>query len=318
VYDNGVALCGFQMDSISYDETRYLNAHIDYKMKANGGSYVQHISALPGYNNGVYKKFKNDGVVNLMDGKAHLIKIEVKDCAGNTTVVQFNVINKDVANTRCKDSIAMNSSQYFLPNALNAFDNGEVRFTLPTNALYDSIHFKYSKTTSTNANVYSGTHIVHYANVPVHSYFTIQLKATKAVLPAFQNKMIIKRLYTGGKFDVVKAKRTNDWYSADFRGFGNFILLYDNVPPIITPISIKDGANLSKATGFSFTIKDENEELQNFKATIDDKWILCSNDKGVTFKHKFDEQTPPGNHVLKIYVEDAAGNSAEKTINFIK
>ncbi len=318
VYDNGVALCGFQMDSISYDETRYLNAHIDYKMKDNGGSYVQHLSALPGYNNGVYKKFKNDGVVNLMDGKVHLIKIEVKDCAGNTTVVQFNVVNKDITNTRCKDEFAVNRSQYFLPNTLNAFDNGQIKFTLPQNALYDSIHFKYGKGSATYPNMYSPVHLVHYASVPVHSYYTMQIKANANLPETFKNKMIIKRLYTGSKFDVVKAKQNGDWYSGDFRGFGNFVLLYDNVAPTITPVGIKEDANLSKAAGFSFMIKDENEELKNFSATIDGKWIVCSNDKGVTFKHKFDEQTTPGNHQLKIYVEDAAGNSTEKIYNFIR
>ena len=32
LFDNEKAIIGFQMDSISYDETRYLNAHIDYKL----------------------------------------------------------------------------------------------------------------------------------------------------------------------------------------------------------------------------------------------------------------------------------------------
>ena len=31
--DNNQPVTGFQLDSISYDETRYLNAHIDYKLR---------------------------------------------------------------------------------------------------------------------------------------------------------------------------------------------------------------------------------------------------------------------------------------------
>ena len=38
----------FRMDGISYNDTRYLNAHIDYKTKTTGGPYIQHLSDLPG------------------------------------------------------------------------------------------------------------------------------------------------------------------------------------------------------------------------------------------------------------------------------
>jgi hypothetical protein len=318
LYDNDVALCGFQMDSIGYDETRYLNAHIDYKMKTNGGSYVQHISELPGYPNGVYRKFVNDGVVNLMDGKTHNIKIVVKDAAGNATTVQFNVVNKDIANTRCKDSINIISTAHFLPNITNVLDRDDIFFYLPPNAMYDSLHFKYGKTGGKFIGIYSDVHQVHTASVPVHSYFTMNLKAKGVVPENAKQRMIIKRLHSGGKFDAVKATLKGEWYSADFRGFGNFVLINDAIPPTITPVGIKEGANLSKASGFSFVIKDENEETKNFKATLDGNWLLFINDKGVTYKHKFDEQTQPGPHQLKIYVEDEAGNSTERVFNFTR
>ncbi len=41
IYFDGLPLSAFQLDSISYDETRYLNAHIDYKTRAAGGSYYR-------------------------------------------------------------------------------------------------------------------------------------------------------------------------------------------------------------------------------------------------------------------------------------
>jgi len=34
LYENDIPVSGFKMDSISYDDTRYLNAHIDYRYKA--------------------------------------------------------------------------------------------------------------------------------------------------------------------------------------------------------------------------------------------------------------------------------------------
>jgi murein DD-endopeptidase MepM/ murein hydrolase activator NlpD len=318
IYDNEKPICGFQLDSIGYDETRYLNAHIDYKMKAKGGSFVQHLSELPGYPNGVYKKFNGDGVINLMDGMAHNIKIIVKDAAGNATTLNFAVINKDIANTRCQDSVNIITTARFFPNLVNVFDHDDIFFYTQKNTLYDSINFKYGKTGGKFVGIYSDVHQVHVASVPMHSYFTMNLKSKGFVPDADKQRMIIKRLYGGGKFDAVKATLKGEWYSANFRGFGDFVLIYDGQPPTITPVGIKNGANLSKAKGFSFVIKDENEEIKNFSATIDGQWLLFSNDKGKVFKHVFDEKTTLGPHELKLYVEDEAGNATEQIYNFTR
>ncbi|RZK65833.1 MAG: M23 family metallopeptidase, partial [Pedobacter sp.] len=76
LYDNNTPVCGFRMDSISYAETRYLNAHIDYRYRAAGGSYLQHLSRLPGNNGGIYKSDGKDGVIDLEAEKGHDIRIE--------------------------------------------------------------------------------------------------------------------------------------------------------------------------------------------------------------------------------------------------
>ena len=47
-------VAGFEIDSISYDETGYMNAHIDFRYKYNGGPYLQHVSPLPGDISPVY------------------------------------------------------------------------------------------------------------------------------------------------------------------------------------------------------------------------------------------------------------------------
>ena len=72
IYDNGQPVNGFQLDSIRYDETRYMNAHVDYKLRSTGGSWVQHLSRLPGYQQGVYKDISGDGVIDIEDGLVQL------------------------------------------------------------------------------------------------------------------------------------------------------------------------------------------------------------------------------------------------------
>ena len=43
LYFDGEEVVKFVLDSIDYDETLYMNAHIDYKHDYNGGVYLQHL-----------------------------------------------------------------------------------------------------------------------------------------------------------------------------------------------------------------------------------------------------------------------------------
>ncbi|HRP18304.1 MAG TPA: hypothetical protein PL128_09930, partial [Ginsengibacter sp.] len=66
------------------------------------------------------------------------------------------------------------------------------------------------------------------------------------------------------------------------------------------------------------TPKVNNNVIKNFRAELDGKWLMFSNDKGRNFIYRFDENCPKGKHELKIYVEDAVGNATEKVYNFTR
>ena len=315
LYDDDKPIVGFRLDSISYNETRYLNAHIDYKTRASGGGFIEHVSKLPGYNNSVYKTTNGDGVIVLNDTGVHKIRLEVKDANGNTSFVKFDIKrNANFIELQKKDPVSY-TQQVFHPGFLNIFENDSIRFYLPQNCLYDSIHFQYSETKPKQGyTIYQ----LHNITVPLHSYFPISIKAATA-LP---NKMVMHR-FANGKNDYARAEpvtagRETRWYKASFRDFGSFQLMIDTVPPIISPIGFKDGMNCSKQSRIVFVIKDNTEEIKTFTALLDGKWLRFSNDKGSRFIYNFDEMCPAGEHELKIIAEDQVGNVAEKFYKFIR
>lgn len=319
LYDNEKPIVGFQLDSITYDETRYLNAHIDYRLHNAGGSWVQHLSRLPGYPiNGVYKQASGDGVIRLKDDELHHIRIEVKDADGNVSVARFDV--KKVAGTVAADQATDESlyqSKEFHPGFLNIYENDDINFYLTGNQLYDSLRFRFSKETDATGNpVYH----IHSGDIPVHAHYPLRIKNRDTEYPG---KMVMYRSWNNKK-DYAKANRVmignnKDWYQAAFRAFGNFQLLTDLEPPTITPIGFYNGANCSKQSSIKFVITDNTEELQNFSATLDGKqWLKFSNDKGKVFTYRFDEHCPPGNHELTIHVEDCVGNVAERSFQFTR
>ncbi|HYH14227.1 MAG TPA: Ig-like domain-containing protein, partial [Flavisolibacter sp.] len=81
------------------------------------------------------------------------------------------------------------------------------------------------------------------------------------------------------------------------------------VPPTInTPPT-----DLSRATRLVFTPKDNFNEIKSFRAELDGQWLRFTNDKGKVWIYKFDEKFPPGEHELKVTVEDEAGNVTTKS-----
>ncbi len=314
LFDNETPVVGFQIDSISYDETRYLNAHIDYTSRARGKGYIQHVSKLPGYNNSVYKSFAGDGSLNIADDSIHHIKIEVRDANGNTSIVQFAIQRALGTANSTPDPTTFFQPFAFHPGYVNVLENSNILFYLPASAMFDSVNFQFKEIPAAGGfNIYQ----LHNTTVPFIGYFSITIKAPTA----WPNKMVMHR--TGnGKHDYAKAVpvtmgKETGWYRASFREFGNFHLMIDTVPPAITPIGFKNGMNSSKQSRIVFVVKDNTEELK-LTATLDGNWLRFSNDKGSRFIYNFDELCPPGEHELKIIAEDQVGNVAEKVYRFTR
>jgi Icc-related predicted phosphoesterase len=315
VYDNDKAVCGFQLDSISYDETRYVNANIDYKTRENGGPYLQHLSRLPGYNNSVYKSDGSDGVIRLDDENAHDIKIVVADANGNSSTVKFVLVSQgNSVKTKMPDDI---NKKEFYPGFINVFENNNLSFYLPENCLYDSFTFVYKEIQPNAGNT---IYQLHNPTVPLQTYFPIKIRADFPIDDT--GKIVMKRWY-GNKEDYVKANaitfgNQTGWYQASFREFGNFQLMVDKEPPVVTPIGFSNGITATKLKHILFSVKDNTEEIKSFTALLDGNWLRFTNDKGKNFIYNFDKYCPPGSHELKIIVEDQVGNIAEKKYNFTR
>ena len=311
-------IVGFQIDSISYDETRYVNAHIDYKTRAAGGPFIEHLSRLPGYPGGIYKDFNGDGVIELTDDSVHEVKIVVRDTNGNASTLQFHIKKGLIReNGLKKDSASYYNQKEFHPGYVNIFESQDLEVILSPKDLYDSFVFVYSKKPGGDFSYsYSGTYVVESGLVPVHSNFTLKIKADKAVPLQVKDKLLIKRTW-GSKTEIIKASADAEWYTAKFRAFGNFELIADTVPPVIYG-GFRDNSNLAKSSRVVFIPRDNNNEIKTFRAELDGRWLRFTNDKGHSFIYNFDEMCDRGKHVLKITVSDEAGNTTEKTYHFTR
>ncbi len=310
LFDNEKPVVGFEMDSITYDETRCLNGHIDFKTRTNGGPHLQHLSQLPGYTNGIYKTAPGaDGIIDLSDNSAHEIKITVSDANNNVSVLSF-MIHKDNSHPA---TMLKTSGQKFIPGNINIFENNSISFYLNEHSIFDSFDFIYHEIIP---KIGRPIYQLQNNNVPVFQYFPIKIKDFFSSKDT--GRIIMKRSWNN-KIDYKKTTFENNWYKASFRSFGYFQLILDTMPPAIRPLGkFKDGANVSNQSSIAFLITDNTEEIDQFIALLDDKWICFSNDKGKVFTYSFDDHCLLGDHTLKIIATDLAGNKTEKIYHFTR
>jgi hypothetical protein len=308
IWLDGVLQSGFVLDSISYDDTRYLNAQIDYRLKAAHGPYLQHLSKLPGERSTVYENTTANGIISLADTLEHAVLIEVFDAAGNRSPLRFNLKYKP----NFFKTPYSTATEKLVPNEVNVFERPGFELYTSELALYDTVNSTYSEAADAAPGSCSAKYLFLNATIPTHDSVTVRLQITRALTHAEKDRIIIVNT-AGEKIVVQKATCSNDWACAKFRQFGSFQAFVDTVPPTVNAPGVGDTINLTRATRLVFHPKDNFKKIRSVRAELDGQWLLLSNDKALAYIYQFDNYFLPGVHQLKVTIEDIARNVTEKT-----
>ncbi|HEY4062622.1 MAG TPA: M23 family metallopeptidase [Puia sp.] len=360
LYDDGQPVIGFQMNDISYDNTRNINAHIDYKTRATGGPFLQQLFFLPGYPlPSIYRSFTAartppvdpaatglsprpaDGTIDLGDGRPHTIRIEVKDAYDNASALSYRVqfqpppAGGNAGSPAAAGGVPVikTAGKKFYPGMVDGLETAGCAFYIGEKGLYDSVTLAatvagYPRAGYSLPGAVSATYKIGEPWIPLLEPVLVRLMNTRAVrmdsLPGSQWQASADHIVMvcfqgqGTQKDVQRPEWHEGWASARFREFGNFQLVDDSIPPVITPLTPLEGADLSKASRIAFSVKDNLDAIRHFRAELDGRWLCFTNDKGLAYIYKFDEHCPPGRHMLKVTAEDVAGNRTVKEYRFTR
>ncbi|HEX6333816.1 MAG TPA: M23 family metallopeptidase [Flavisolibacter sp.] len=299
---DGNPVSEFILDRIDYNETRYMNAHIDYPYQKRGGAALQHLSPLPGAMGVPYAVHNGDGIIRLDDGERHDIVIDVWDANKNHTAIRFG-IRKD-------QSLATTTpiqEEKFIPGHVNIFERDNFELFTTEKTMYDSVRLQYSESAGA-AGAVSGAHTFLGPHIPVHDSVTVRIRPA-IPLTAEQAARVIIRCTSGSRTYVQRARWHKGWLVATFRQFGTWQAFLDTEPATVNA----PPTNLSRASSIRLTPVDNFKTIRSFRAELDGRWLRFSNDKGRTWVYHFDEKFPRGRHELKVTIEDEAGNVTVRT-----
>jgi hypothetical protein len=307
----------YNLSEFSFYETRYINAHIDYEALQRNNIQIEKTFVLPNDKLSLYKNFMNNGLFDFNDNKSHYIKIIVKDGSNNKAVLSFYVRPAPPKTGPAKEQ--QDSTKRIMPfGKSNSFVSEGVRVNIPSGALYDTLHFMYSKS-HTNGRLLSAIYHIHNRFTPLQKTYSLSIKPD-SIPSGKASKLLIVQLDENKKMSASGGVFSNGYISADLLSFGDFAVSMDTIPPIISSNGLTPGANLSDKKEIRIKITDDLSGIKAYTGIIDGKWALFEYDPRVDILvYKFDPEriTKGIKHKLYLRVTDNCDNASTLNCDFI-
>jgi hypothetical protein len=297
-YYNGKPNFGYQFDTYSFDEMRYINAFIDYSRYKQTQQRVQKLFMKNPFNLSIIKTDATNGVVTVVPNLTSIFRVEVSDFYGNLTSVTIPIGYEVLPTIIQKEPI----SKYFVKakNESN-FSKDNISVFFPAETFYEDFNL--------NFEVINDTLFLHNDTVPAHSNFSIEIDDHK--FPESQRDKLFIASINGKKMGYNYTSRKENVFTAKVKILGKYALVLDTIPPKISIAKPIEGKWLSELKSIQFTISDGQSGIKSYNGYLNGKWILFEYDnKTKKIIHNFsDGIVAEGANELKINVMDNMGNS---------
>jgi len=312
------------MDRFSFDETRYINSLIDYGYYVNHRVRFNRLFMEPNNQLSVYDRHFNRGVVSFSDSANRRALVVVSDFHGNSSRLEFTfgyAPGKTVSTPVMPPILEALKlpgliSEPVYKKELKHTQQG-LRVVIPADALYDEINFTCTAS-ATPKGLYSRAYKIHHLSAPLHKAMTIEIAADS--LPVrLREKALIVQIGPDGRRSNAGGAYSNGVVSARSTVFGEFAIGVDTIPPRITPVNIRNGANMTGVKNMRFTIRDDFSGISSYNGWIDGQWALFEYDaKNNLLYYNFDADRLSKNtqHTLELKITDGKGNVAEYKATF--
>lgn len=293
----------FEIDfsTFSFDESSCINQYIDYEHFITNRQRIQKLFKK---NNplSMLKPTLNDGILSIQDHTNSVYKIRISDYKNNETWVTLNIKG---TNTSKSTAITQKTTPYFISvNHSNNLKSGNVSVDFYPETFFEDFYIDF--------NVKNDTLTLHKDIVPARKNFNINYDVSN-YKDVDKDKLFIARLVGYKNYPVYSyTKRNGNTLTTSTKTLGTYALATDTEAPTISALNFKDGQWLSNYRFLKVKIDDDLSGISNYRATVNDKWILMEYDyktKILTFDFNDNVDTESKNN-FKLIVTDNVGNSS--------
>ncbi|MBD3582781.1 M23 family metallopeptidase [Flavobacterium selenitireducens] len=299
-YVNGQLSYGYEFNTFAFDESRYINALIDYPRYRKTGQRVQRLFRRQSNDFSLIRTDESNGAI-LMDPNMNKVsRLEISDFYGNNIVINIPI---EYALPATAAAAEAKSSGYLVSATRDTnLEKGGFSVFVPAKSFYEDtfVNFEVDGNVMTFGN----------DDIPVHSSFNVTID-DRSIAEQDREKTFVASV-NGSRLGYNSTKRKGSTFSTYTKNMGAFKLAKDvDAPKITSPKKIE--GKLVKEGSISFTISDALSGIKDYKGYLNGKWVLFEFDyksRRITHWFSTSDHAVDGRNDLKLVVTDNVGNSA--------
>lgn len=298
---NGKLAYGYEFNTFAFDESRYINALIDYARFRKTGQRVQRLFRKQPYDLSLIKTDADNGAIKVVPNINQLCRLEISDFNANMIAITIPV--EYAVPVAAASTVAETPSGYLVSATKDTnLEKGDFSVFIPAKTFYEDTYLNFSVTGNT----------MTFGNddVPVHTNFNVVID-DKSIPEADREKTFIASV-NGSRLSYNSTKRKGSAFSTYTKNMGGFKLAKDTEAPKIT-LAKKIEGKVVKEGYISAFISDGLSGIKEYKGYLNGHWVLFEFDyKSRRLSHWFstDDFVLDGRNELKLVVTDNVGNSA--------
>ena len=305
---NGKQSFNYEFNTFAFDESRYINALLDFPRYKKTGVRMQRLFMTNPYPLSIIKTDKNNGVVVVKPNINNTYRIEVRDYNNNKVIINIPIQYSPVASETPNKVV---KTPYFLKaNNDNMYKKDNMSVFVEEGTFYEDFYV--------NFNVEEDTLTFHDGSVAVHKNFKVSIDDNS--LTEEQKKKTFIASIDGKRKSFNYTKVKDSTFTAYTKNLGKFFLTQDTTAPKVRALNIAEGKWLSTQNSIDFTISDDFSGIDSYNGYINGNWILFDYDyKDARITYTFDGQfLKDGRNEFKLEVTDNVGNSTIFETHFFR
>ncbi|MGH2665814.1 M23 family metallopeptidase [Flavobacterium sp.] len=304
---NGLPYFGYEFETFSFEETKYINTFIDYPRYQSQKQRYQKLFVGSQYPNSIMKEIKNDGIISVFSNFSLNYRIVVQDFNGNSSIVNIPI---SYAKLPAVYEVEKKTPYLLKARNDNSYAKDAISVFIPANT-FDEDFFL-------NFDVKNNELFLHDDSVAALENMTITFDVTD-IPTKEREKMFIANL-DDGKAVYRSTYKKDSLFSIRTKNLGKFFLMKDLVAPKVYNANFKEGDDLEDQKTLKISIFDDLSGIKEYNAYLNGKWILMEYEsKSHRLTHNLSDNIfENGRNDFKIIVKDNLGNSTTFESYFFK
>jgi hypothetical protein len=305
---NGKQSFNYEFSTFAFDESRYINALLDYPRLRKTGVRIQRLFMENPYPLSIIQTDKHNGIVVVRPNISNTYRIEVRDFNNNLVTIaipiQYSPLASETPNKTLKTS-------YFLKaNNDNMYKKDNISVFVEAGTFYEDIYL--------NFDVKDDSLYFQDGSTAVHKNFKVSIDDNSLTEEQKKKTFIASVDGKSKRYNSTKVKDST--FTTYTKNLGKFFLAQDTTPPQIRAINIAEGKWMSTQKTIDISISDNLSGIDSFNGYINGNWVLFEYDyKKARITYEFDNQfLQDGRNEFKLEVTDNVGNSSIFETHFFR